>query len=340
MKNTINAEYKPIEKSYWEGRKSNPDIENQYWHQQIEILNADNLHQQNIAQPNIDIALLGYVCDEGVRRNSGRIGAKEGAKAIRERLAKLPIHFESKRVVDIGDIVCIDDDMEACQEKLSYLISDLIKQNIFPIVIGGGHDMSFGHFMGIWNIIKKTSKKKIGIINFDAHFDLRPVEKKSNSGTPFSQIISELKKEDKTVDYFAIGIQQQSNTKELFKIAENKQINYAINYDCESSKTELEALKKRLLPIINNNDYLYITLDLDGFSSTYAPGVSAPSPLGFTPYFVFKMLSFLFDTKKVISFDIAELNPSIDRDKLTANLAAKIVDFVVMNFNQDIYSFE
>jgi len=65
-------------------------------------------------------------------------------------------------------------------------------------------------------------------------------------------------------------------------------------------------------------------------SSAYAPGVSAPSPLGFTPYFVFKVLVFLFESKKVISFDIAELNPSLDRDKLTANLAAKIIDFVVM----------
>ncbi len=71
---------------------------------------------------------------------------------------------------------------------------------------------------------------------------------------------------------------------------------------------------------------------MDGFSSAYSPGVSAPSPLGFTPYFVFKILSFLFDTRKVISFDIAELNPSLDRDKLTASLAAKIIDFVVMRY--------
>ncbi|RLD42017.1 MAG: hypothetical protein DRI86_12410 [Bacteroidetes bacterium] len=48
-------------------------------------------------------------------------------------------------------------------------------------------------------------------------------------------------------------------------------------------------------------------------------------------YFVFKMLSFLFNSKKVISLDIAELNPSLDRDNLTAVLAAKIIDFVVMS---------
>ncbi len=324
----INAEYKPAEKAYWEGRKSNPDIENQYWHQEIKLVNTEN------KQPliNTDIAILGYVCDEGVRRNRGRIGAHEGPRAIRDRLAKLPIHFENKRVVDIGDIICNDDDMESCQVLFSNYVSNLVAQNVFPIAIGGGHDMAYGHFMGIWNVLKHTKKKKIGIINFDAHFDLRPVEAKSNSGTPFNQIITEINNAGEEVEYFAIGIQQQSNTKELFHIAKDDNINYAINYDCESSSTELDALKNRLKPFIDKVDYLYVTIDMDGFSSAYAPGVSAPSPLGFTPYFVFKMLHYLLQTKKVISFDIAELNPSLDRDNLTASLAAKIIDFVVMEY--------
>jgi len=101
------------------------------------LADVDDLNDQTNDVSDIDIALLGYVCDEGVRRNRGRIGAHEGPKALRDRLAKLPIHFESKRVVDFGDIVCIDDDMEACQIMFSNAISHLIQQNIFPIAIGG-----------------------------------------------------------------------------------------------------------------------------------------------------------------------------------------------------------
>ena len=325
----LNVAYQSGQQFYWTGRKSNPDLGKQYWHQEIELINLENLDPEN----NIDIALIGYACDEGVRRNLGRIGAAQGPKMFRERLAKLPIHFDGKRVVDAGDIICIEEDMESCQQALTDIISQLISQKIFPIAIGGGHDMAYGHFMGIRNAIKNTSKNKIGIINFDAHFDLRPVEKKSNSGTPFNQIISELQQKGESVDYFAIGIQRQSNTKELFEIAKTNQVNYAINYDCESSSEEMKALQERLTPFIRENDYLYITIDMDGFSSAYAPGVSAPSPLGYTPYFVFKMLRFLFDTKKVISCDIAELNPVLDRDNLTANLAAKLVDFMVMKYN-------
>ncbi|MFI8606321.1 arginase family protein [Cellulophaga baltica] len=72
---------------------------------------------------------------------------------------------------------------------------------------------------------------------------------------------------------------------------------------------------------------------MDGFSSAYSPGVSAPSPLGFTPHFVFKMLDFLMDTNKVISCDIVEVNPSLDRDNITSNLAARLVDYVVCKLN-------
>jgi formiminoglutamase len=322
----INADYQSGKRIYWTGRKSNPDIGNQYWYQEIELYDISDVTDKK----QIDIALLGYVCDEGVRRNLGRVGSEQGPRVIRERLAKLPVHFNSKRVADVGDVICIDEDMESCQFAFSKIISLLIIRKIFPLAIGGGHDMAYGHFMGIRDAIKNTSKKKIGIINFDAHFDLRPVEGKSNSGTPFNQIITELKKYNETVDYFTIGIQRQSNTKELFEIAKKHQVDYAINYDCESSNEEMKSLQQRLIPFITRNDYLYLTIDLDGFSSAYAPGVSAPSPLGFTPYFVFKMLRFLFETKKVISCDIVELNPTLDRDDLTANLAAKLVDFIVM----------
>jgi formiminoglutamase len=326
-----NVDYQPAQRIYWTGRKSNPDIGKQYWHQEIELCDINHVLDPIYNHKKIDIALIGYACDEGVRRNIGRVGAQHGPRVLRERLAKLPVHFDSKIVADIGDVICIDEDMESCQNTFSKIISKLISNTIFPIAIGGGHDMAFGHYMGIRNALKNTSKNKIGIINFDAHFDLRPVDRKPNSGTPFNQIISELTKTNETINYFAIGIQQQSNTKELFEIAKNNNISYAINYDCESSKAELEALKERLIPFIENNDYLYVTIDLDGFSSAYAPGVSAPSPLGFTPYFVFKLLLFLFETKKVISCDIAELNPTFDNDGVTSILAAKIVDFIVLN---------
>ena len=308
--------YEAGNKEEYSGRKS--ELENQYWHQEIAVARIEDINNKK----NINIGLVGYVCDEGVKRNQGRIGARKGPKSIRNKLGKLPIHFKDKKITDFGDVVCIDKNLEDCQKALSKTISMCITNNILPIAIGGGHDIAYANFNGIKDALKNISKNKIGIINFDAHFDLRVVETQPNSGTPFNQILIE----NNDVAYFAIGIQQQSNPKELFEIAAKKNVSYVSNFECE---TLSEALKSKLNTFIKEIDYVYITIDMDGFSSAYAPGVSAPSTLGFTPNFVYKVLAFLFQSKKVISCDIAELNPDFDVDGSTAGLAARLIDYIV-----------
>ncbi len=323
----MKSNYQLATKAQWSGRKTNPELGNQYWYQAIEFGNATTI--ESISQS--IVGLIGYACDEGVRRNQGRVGAVEGPNHLRGKLGKIPVHFNSKRIIDFGDVHCSDAAMELCQKTFSETISNLIKNNVFPIAFGGGHDIAYAHFMGIQDALKDKNQRKIGIINFDAHFDLRPVETQPNSGTPFNQIINELKLQQETVDYFVIGIQQQSNTKELFDIAEAENVQFVYDYECENTESHIEGLQHKLKSFINNNDHIYITIDLDGFSSAYVSGVSAPSPLGFSPYFVFKLLRFLLNTNKVISCDIAELNPMYDIDGQTASLAAKLVDFIVVN---------
>ena len=321
----LTSNYEQPQKTDWSGRPTNPEIGKQYWHQHIEFSDLNSMEEASV-KDNRHIGLLGYACDEGVRRNLGRIGAKHGPYACRQQLAKLAYHTPEKTVFDFGNVVCSDHEMEACQDNLRKAVSALLRSSIFPIIIGGGHDITYGHFKGVREALINTSKPKIGIINFDAHFDLRPLEDQPSSGTPFYQILTEY---PETTQYFALGIQEQSNTKELFNIAEAKNVDFLLNYECEVSN--FEFIKSRLSDFVDKNDWLYVTLDMDGFASSYAPGVSAPSPLGFTPYFVLKTLKFLLDTKKVMSFDIAEINPEYDKDNLTANLAARIIDFVVAN---------
>lgn len=325
----INVQYIPANAETWTGRKSNPILGNQYWYQAIELGNIDQIKKRD--QPTI--ALIGYSCDEGVRRNFGRIGAANGPKVLKEKLAKLPLHVDSKKIVDYGELVCVDKDMEACQLAFSKLVTALILKEVFTIGIGGGHDIAYGHFMGIKEALKTKAHHKIGIINFDAHFDLRPIEEAPNSGTPFNQILLQCKQDNLPLDYFVIGIQQQSNTKELFSIAQTNQVQYVQSKDCENSDNAIRLVQEKLRTFIQQNDYLYITIDLDGFSVAYAPGVSAPSALGFTPHFVYNMLSFIFESNKVIACDIAELNPNFDQDNRTAVLGAKLIDFISGLYN-------
>lgn len=320
------SHYQAAQKLHWTGRSTKPELGNQYWHQEINLLDWETRANSTLSQQNIDIALLGYVCDAGVQRNLGRVGAKNGPDAFRKRLAQLPFHHELTTVADVGNLMCLNNEMEACQEHLAIVVEDLIKQGTFPIIIGGGHDIAYGHFKGIQQAIKERPNTKIGIVNFDAHFDLRPLENLPNSGTPFNQILSEF---GDMVEYFVVGIQQQSNTKELFAIAEEKGVHYLYNYDC--CLANIEEVLQQMKRFVDSIDWLYITIDMDGFSSAYAPGVSAPSPMGFTPYFVLRLLRYLLGTNKVISCDIAELNPYFDRDNATANLVARLVDYIVGN---------
>ncbi len=177
--------YKAGNKAMYSGRDST--LENQYWHQEILVSHIDELQNENAT----DIGIIGYDCDEGVKRNQGRIGARKGPKSVRNKLGKLPIHFENKKITDFGDVICIDENLEDCQKALSIAIHKLITNGVLPIAIGGGHDIAYANFNGIKEALKHVSKNKVGIINFDAHFDLRAVETQPNSGTPFHQILSE-----------------------------------------------------------------------------------------------------------------------------------------------------
>ncbi len=304
--------YSPPNRSIWKGRST--DIPKEYWYQSVIFsdLNAE-------IQPNT-VALLGYACDEGVRRNQGRVGAKEGPSAIRQQLARQSYHHKTINVVDYGDINCVEQDLERCQSDLAEAVSRLLKSGLFPIVLGGGHDAAYGHYNGI----RKVKKGKVGVLNLDAHFDLRPLRELPNSGTPFYQI---LHSDDERVSYFVLGIQRQSNTKELFGIAEQLNVAYIENRHCHLGN--IDPIVEQVKAFIGSVDHLYLTIDLDGFSSAFAPGVSAPSPLGFEPMFVFQLLPEIFNSGKVVSCDIVELNPIYDRDHSSTKLAASLVDNVV-----------
>jgi len=192
----------------------------------------------------------------------------------------------------------------------------------FPLVIGGGHDIAFGHFLGINKVIKGT----VGIINLDAHFDLRPFHNGGNSGTPFNQIGALLKAQKKTFNYLPIGIRKSSNSAELYQTAQKLNVQYIPMEECILDN--IPQLKKTLQTFMDEVDCIYLTIDLDGFSSAYCPGVSAASPIGFQPKFVLELLHHIFNSKKVISCDIAEMNPVYDVDQSTALLAANLIKTV------------
>lgn len=313
--------YTPTKKEIWTGRKSDEKL---YLHEKIECIDLEK--DFALSNQKQTFALVGYACDEGVQRNQGRIGAVDGPASIRKALGKLPNHLsETTNLLDCGTVNCVAGDMEDAQKNLSKIVSKLLKQQTFPILFGGSHDIAYGHYNGIKNHL--GTDKKIGIINFDAHFDLRSNAKGSNSGTPFFQIAQDCKLEGTEFKYLCLGIRQDANNRGLFETANELGVDFI-----ESHKFTIEnaeTIVRKLLDFLRQIDYAYVTIDLDGFSSAYAPGVSAPSPMGFSPNMVLKSLQVIIVSKKLISLDIAELNPTFEIDNHTSQLAASLIHYVL-----------
>lgn len=326
MKNYL-ENYQPADPGLWRGRTDGDDQDQQRWHQRVVWIDVASGVLPKIEEGRNGIAIVGFCSDEGVRRNLGRVGAKAGPDAIRKACASLPVHFDDNLVlVDAGNIYCIDGQLETAQAALTEFIAELLSLGYRTLVLGGGHEVVYPHYSGIREFLRtKDGGKSIGVINFDAHFDLRePTEQGPTSGTGFWQIAQDCKDLGLPFRYLPIGIQQHSNTRRLYKTAEEFGVNYITAEDFRVGR-EAQVLDS-LQNFIGQSDAIYLTVDLDVFASAYAPGVSAVAPVGIVPdAFFLRILKAVLNNKKLMGIDIAELNPLYDQDDRTAKLAAWVV---------------
>lgn len=314
------AIYKKTSNDIWKGRISNKEL---YLHEKIQCI---DLEKEELTQnQNIGLCILGYACEEGVKRNQGRIGTATAPDIIRKMMGSLSNHFKNDvDIIDIGNINCVNGDLEKTQSFTSSRITQIIEKKYFNISLGGGHDLAYAHYNGIKKYLPKAT---IGIINLDAHFDLRVPEGKGNSGTPFYQIA----KENDHFKYLCLGIQEEANNKILFETAHKLGVDFIKN--TEFTMRHINHIDTTLTNFINTVDYVYLSIDLDGFSSAYAPGVSAPSPFGFSPSIALHTIEKICNSKKLISADVVELNPIYDIDNCTAKLAARLIYYIMKHIS-------
>lgn len=322
--------YMPPNMAEWTGRIDSRELYDAFrWHQWVRPI---DLTSDKIDLPpyKIGIAFIGFACDEGVKRNLGRTGAAKGPASIKKELCNLPCSFtEDLRLFDAGTITCGDGDLENSQTALAIAVAKLTHLNLFPVILGGGHEVAYGSYTGLLR-----SGHTPGIINFDAHFDIRPYQDKGSSGTMFRQIYDDLNMAEKPFNYFAIGIQKRGNTVDLFKTADLMKAEYLMAK--EIGEGDLTQAYEKLDAFLDRQSQLYVTICTDVFSSAFAPGVSATQPLGLHPERILRLFKRIFSTGKVMLFDIAEVSPRFDNDNVTSNLAATFV-FAAINSLADYY---
>lgn len=296
----------------WNGRVD-PEPDSLRWHQRVQPLG-------DAAAPGL--ALLGFACDEGVQRNHGRIGAAGGPAALRKALANLAWHREAP-AYDAGDITCPDGDLEAAQARLAYAVRALLDAGHLPLVLGGGHEVAYGSWSGLAGHLEQQAAPRIGIINFDAHFDLRDPTHVHSSGTPFAQIAGQCAARGWPFHYACLGISRASNTRALFDRA--AELNVLVREDREIREATLDAIGSDLDAFVASCDLIYLTLDIDVLPACEAPGVSAPAARGVSLALLEPLLLRLKASGKLRLIDVAEVNPLHDIDNRTARAAARLL---------------
>lgn len=315
---SINPEYyQSPDPTNWKGRVDSEEDSDQFrLHQIVRCVELNKVDEGN------EFILLGFSSDEGVKRNQGRIGASKGPDYFRETIGALCWHGAEKGFVDVGNIKPVQEDLEGAQSELGKTVCQLLTKAKKVFVIGGGHETAFGHYLGIASFLKETQPKaKLGILNIDAHFDLREHNGIAHSGSPFLQADEHAKEVGLDLSYFVYGINRDNNTKALFNKAEELGVTYCSNRDIQDQESNsLEQVKC----FIESRTHIYLTVCLDVFDAAIAPGVSAPAWNGIKIENALRVLEMVKQSGKLVSMDVCELNPDLDVNYKTAKMAGTI----------------
>ncbi len=306
--------------SLWQGRIDAEDEgRGLRWHQ---VVNHPGQLTHLSPTPDVlpTLALLGYPCDMGVALNQGRVGAAAGPNALRKMMANLPWNINGK-LLDGGDTL-IQSSLAQTQQYYRRDLKSLLCESAAVLALGGGHDIALGSYLALADT--SPPDNVIGIVNVDAHLDLRPVVESGSSGTPFRQIAQWCEAHGRNFHYACLGASPAANTAALYDFATHNNVH--ILPDTEFTLHNAQAM---LSPFLQYIDTLYVTICMDAFPASVAPGVSAPAALGVDPLPVIKLINWLGHATEQASVtwklaDIAELNPLYDEQLKTARLASRI----------------
>ncbi|MFB0517513.1 MAG: arginase family protein [Candidatus Neomarinimicrobiota bacterium] len=273
-----------------------------------------------------DVVLIGIPFDLGVELGGGRLGAAGGPTAFRQAMlrfgttydAEQDIDFDHLRLADAGDLEVVPDDVGATHERLAEVTAAILAAGAVPIIIGGGHDSTFGSVTALM-----AKYPSVAGINVDAHLDLREVvDGRISSGTPFRRILEELHLPGENLVEF--GLHGNVNSHAHMQYAKEQGVRCWTRGQLRDQVTATIFFRE-LQQLSDRANTLFISIDLDVFAAAYAPGVSAPGTEGLTPE-EGRQLAFLAGRHPGVRlFELMELNPLFDADGRTSRLAVMLL---------------
>jgi arginase family enzyme len=172
-----------------------------------------------------------------------------------------------------------------------------------------------------------TAGRKVGIINIDAHLDVRPPlgerGELGHSGSPFRQALEHPSGALAGRHYVCLGAQPQAISREHLHYVQERGGRVLWADDVRGRLAAVFALE--LERLASEGCVVYVTLDADVADMAEVPGVSAPNPAGLVGTGIRECARLAGRHHAVASFDLVEINPLHDRDSQSARWAALVV---------------
>ena len=257
--------------------------------------------------------LVGFPQDEGVRRNQGRAGASQAPGKIRQYLYRLT-SWDAEYNIDLSDhppldlgCVRISGSLEDSQAALGTVVAGILAQGAVPVVLGGGHETAYGHYLGY-----VADSRPVGIINIDAHLDVRPCldGQRGHSGSPFRQALEHPTHPLQGNRYVCLGAQPHAVSRAHWQYARDR--GCTVRW-CHEVRNSLEQqFLREIEQLAAAGCQVYVTLDADVVQLADVPGVSAPNPVGLGGAAVVSFARAAGKSPAVSSFDLVEICPPYD----------------------------
>ena len=260
------------------------------------------------------VAIWGSPDDEGIGLNGGRPGASLAPDEIRRYFYKMTPPARGpfiKEIFDLGNL-SLEGGLSDRHERGRRISQDVHSHRAFALSLGGGHDYGFPDAAGFLEVFQEQNPL---VVNFDAHLDVRPLDKGFHSGTPFRRLIEGFPGK---FEFWELGLQPQCNSRAHADWAEAQGAQLVFLEELLISNTGL-------LPQANQSRPCFISLDIDVFSSKEAPGCSQSWATGLLIENFLPWLQFLFNSFDVRGMGIYEVSPPLDSDHRTSKLAALIM---------------
>lgn len=261
---------------------------------------------------NIQLAILGVQEDRQAINNEG---CGLAADYVRENFYKLFQGDYSAKIVDLGNIKK-GNTIEDSYFALTDVLTQLLKKNIIPIVIGGSQDLTYCNYLAY-----QKMEQTINIVAVDSSFDIGEGDKTLDSQSYLSKII--LHKPNILFNFSNIGYQTyfvEQNSIELMK---------KLFFDTH----RLGQVRKKMEdvePIVRNADVL--SFDISAIRQSDAPGNGNASPNGFYGEEACQITRYAGMSDKLSSIGFYEINPAFDTNKQTAHIVAQMIWYFIDGF--------